>query len=107
MNKLKLVLKLVVVLVLVAVLGFTSCSEEELMVDPVVTCDSIDVEYNKLIVDLALANGWVPEQYSFNAITPGDGFLNPFADPNVQIFLFAYGTYAQDWVNAKNELGCF
>tara|TARA_R110000744_G_scaffold195743_2_gene314850 strand:- start:3843 stop:4154 length:312 start_codon:yes stop_codon:yes gene_type:complete len=99
--------KLVAVLVLVAVLGFTSCSEEELMVEPVVTCDSIDVEYNKLVVDLALSNGWVPEEYSFNATTLGDDFLNPFADPNVQIFLFAYGTYAQDWANARNTNGCF
>ena len=100
--------KLVAVLGLVLGLGFTSCSEEELMVEPtVVTCDSIDAEYNKLIVDLALSNGWEPMNYTFNSTTIGEDFLNPFADPNIQIFLDAYAVYLQDWINARNANGCF
>jgi hypothetical protein len=98
--------KKVVVLVL-AVVALVSCHVEDDLYETVSTCDSIDAEYNKLVVDLALSNGWVPEEYSFNSTTIGDDFLNPFADPNIQIFLFAYGTYAQDWANARNINGCF
>lgn len=103
MNKLRLVLGLV------AVFALFSCHvEDDLMIEEeVVTCESIDAKYNKLIVDLALKNGWNAQSYTFNSTTLGDDFLDPFADPDIQIFLYAYGVYAQDWVNERNANGCF
>lgn len=102
MKKLALVFGIVVSLGII-----TACVDEELMIEEtVVTCDSIDAEYNKLIIDLALSNGWDPKSYTFNSTTIGDGFLDPFYDPNFKIFIEAYTTYQADWIAAVVKNGC-
>ncbi len=102
MKKLALVFGIVVSLGII-----TACVDEELMIEEeVVTCDSIDAEYHKLIVDLALKNGWNPSSYTFNSTTIGDGFLDPYYDPNFKIFMDAYQTYQSDWIAAIVKNGC-
>lgn len=85
----KLILLLAIVLV--------SCSEENTIETYVDRCEQINQKYSRLISQEAIKNGWNPQTYTFNTTTIGDGFLDPFFDPNIRIFVRAMNKYKYQW----------